>query len=77
MNKLKKYASITLFLLLLSCVALFSSALALTDIYHGETDLRGEWNVVRIAAIIFISFIISVAITIRQAFDLTSSKKPI
>ncbi len=77
MKKLKKYTSITLFLLLISCLALLCSQLALTDIYHGETDLRGEWTVVRIATIIFLAFIISAAITIRQVFDITSSKKPI
>lgn len=77
MNKLKKYTSITLFLLLISCLALFFSLLALTDIYHGETDLHGEWMIVRITAIIFLAFITSTAVTIMQAFDITSSKNPI
>lgn len=30
-----------------SLIAVFISHLALTDIYHGEGDLRLEWNVLR------------------------------
>lgn len=71
MNKLKMYSKITLFLAGFSLVAFLFCHLALTDINHGETDLSLEWAVLRIAAIIFIAFIISTVLTIRQVFKIT------
>jgi len=71
MNKLKMYSKITLFLAGFSLVAFFCCHLALTDINHGETDLSQEWAVLRIAAIIFLAFIISTVLTIRQVFKIT------
>ena len=71
MNKLKKYSKITLFLAYFSLVAFLFCHLALTDIYHGETDLGLEWTILRIAAIIFLAFIISTVFTIRQVYKIT------
>lgn len=71
MNKLKKISRVTLFLSGFSLIALFFSHLALTDIYHGETDLSLEWTMLRIAAIIFLAFIISTVLTLRQVFKMT------
>jgi hypothetical protein len=31
--------------------------LALTDIYHGETDASLEWNILRIGALVLVAFI--------------------
>jgi len=71
MNKLKKYSKITLFLSGFSLVALLFSHLALADIYHGEIALSLEWTILRIAAIIFLAFIISTIFTIKQVFKIT------
>jgi len=66
MNKMKKYAVITLILSGLSILALVFSHLALTDIYRGGEDLALEWSLLRIAAIIFIVFITSTILTMKQ-----------
>ena len=70
MANLKKYSIVTLVLLVLSILALILSHLALTDIYHGEKDLRMEWSVLRIAAIIFLAFMISTVLTLKQVFKM-------
>jgi hypothetical protein len=66
MSKMKKYAVITLILSGLSILALVFSHLALTDIYHGGEDLGLEWSLLRITAIIFIAFITSTLLTLKQ-----------
>ena len=71
MNKLKKYSIITIFLSGISLVALLFSHLALTDIYHGEINLSLEWTILRITSIIFLAFIMSTVLTIRQVFKIT------
>lgn len=73
MNNLKMYAKITIFLAGLSLVALLFCHLALTDIHHGEADLRLEWTILRVAAIIFVAFIVSTVLTIRQVFKIEKS----
>ena len=51
----KRQAAIAFVLGVASLVAVFVSLLALTDIYHGESDLRQEWMALRICfAVIFI-----------------------
>lgn len=50
-----RQAAIAFFLGIASLVAIFVSLLALTDIYHGESDLHQEWMALRICfAVIFI-----------------------
>ncbi|UCF83810.1 MAG: hypothetical protein JSV50_22065 [Desulfobacteraceae bacterium] len=78
MGKLKMFSKITLCLAGLSLVAFLFCHLALTDINHvltdvnhGETDLSLEWAVLRIAAVIFLAFIISTILTIRQVFKIS------
>jgi hypothetical protein len=70
MNKMKKYAVITLILSGLSILALVFSHLALTDIYHGGEDLTLEWSLLRIAAIIFIVFITSTILTMKKVLKI-------
>jgi hypothetical protein len=70
MTKVKKYAVITLILSGLSILALVFSHLALTDIYHGGEDLVIEWSLLRIAAIIFIVFITSTILTLKQVLKM-------
>jgi uncharacterized membrane protein YozB (DUF420 family) len=51
----KRQAAIAFVLGIASLVAVFISFMALADIYHGESDLRMEWMVLRICfAVIFI-----------------------
>ena len=66
MTKVKKYIRITFFLSGLSMLALVLSHLALTDISHGGEDLSFEWTILRISAIIFITFIIFTILTLRH-----------
>jgi hypothetical protein len=40
----------------LSLLAMIVSALALTDIGHGEGDLTLEWNALRICALVIVAF---------------------
>ncbi len=70
MTKVKKYAVITLILSGLSILALVFSHLALTDIYHGGEDLVKEWSLLRIAAVIFILFITSTILTMKQVLKM-------
>ena len=70
MTKVKKYAVITLIFSGLSILALVFSHLALTDIYRGGEDLVLEWSLLRIAAIIFIVFITSTILTIKQVLKM-------
>lgn len=56
MEKLKKSARVTLGIGLLSIVAIVLSHLALTDIWHGETEVDLEWTMVQIGFAIIIVF---------------------
>lgn len=48
-------AVVAFFLGIASLVAIFVSLLALSDIFHGESDLRLEWMALRVSfAVIFI-----------------------
>ena len=49
---------------LLSIVAIGVSHLALTDIWHGEADLRMEWNMLRAAALCILVFHVWALITL-------------
>ncbi|MCJ7483487.1 MAG: hypothetical protein MUO31_11030 [Thermodesulfovibrionales bacterium] len=51
----KRQVGIAFILGIASLVAVFISLLALSDIYHGESDLRSEWMALRVSfAVIFI-----------------------
>lgn len=70
MGKIKKYSILTLSLSGLSILTLIISHLALTDIYHGGEDLSLEWSFLKIAAVIFLAFIISTIVTLRQVLKM-------
>jgi hypothetical protein len=58
----KRQAVIAFVLGVVSLAAVFISHLALTDIYHGESDLRLEWMALRICfAMIFIFQVFALA----------------
>ena len=70
MRKIKKYSILTLILSGLSILALIISHLALTDIYHEGEDLSLEWSFLRITAVIFLAFIISAILTLKQVLKM-------
>ena len=51
----------------LSLVAGLFTHLALTDIYHGETDVTLEWNIVRVSALVWLAFIGMTLVTLGRA----------
>ena len=59
MKNLRVQVMITRILAVLFLIAGIFSALALTNIAHGEADVSGEWAVVQVTAILGIVFIIS------------------
>lgn len=50
----------------LSMLALGASHLALTDIAHGELDLRLEWNGLRFSGLVIALFIMAALAALRQ-----------
>ena len=53
---LRTACRVSLWLGLVSVLAILTALLALTDIYHRETDVSLEWNVVRVSFLIIIAF---------------------
>jgi hypothetical protein len=49
-----------------SLLAVVVSHLALTDIYHGGTDLTVEWNVLRMCFAVMIAFQVTALLTLRR-----------
>jgi hypothetical protein len=48
---------------------MFSKTLALTDIYHGETDLSLEWGVLQIAFGVIVAFHVAAFISLTKFGD--------
>lgn len=53
---LRTACRVSLWLGVLSVLAILAAHLALQDIYHGEADVSLEWNVVRVSFLIIITF---------------------
>lgn len=66
MFSLKTQYHITMFLGALSFAAGVIAHLALTDIYHAETNLTLEWSVLQVCAVIIATFIISAMLLMRK-----------
>lgn len=62
--ELKTLARVSLILGVASILAVLASHLALTDIYHGETDVSLEWRVLQVCAAIILAFQISALVTL-------------
>jgi len=62
---LRKSAAISVALGVLSAIGLLVSALALTDIAHGEPDLTLEWWIVRVAYLLVVLFQVAALVTLR------------
>lgn len=66
MSKFKSQIRMTLALGILSVPAGIFAHLTLTDIYHGETDLALEWNILRAGAVIIFAFVVSSLLTLKR-----------
>ncbi|MFH2107752.1 MAG: hypothetical protein ABII93_03705 [Chrysiogenia bacterium] len=51
-----------------SLIAVFISHLALTDIYHGEGDLRLEWNILRFCLAVIVAVQVFTLATLWRVF---------
>lgn len=67
MNRLKTQMQAAMILGVLAFMAVIVGHLALTDIYHGEVDVTLEWNVLRICALILLTFIGTSLFTLKRA----------
>ncbi len=67
MKNLKTQIGVSMALGALSLLAGLATHLALTDIYHGEADVTLEWSIVRVCALIFLTFIGTTLFTLRRA----------
>lgn len=66
MVNLRRSATISFALGVLSVIGLLLSLLALTDIAHGETDVTLEWWVVRVAFLSVVLFQVAALVTLRR-----------
>jgi len=73
MRPLRPLLSLTLALGALSTLALIACMLALTDIAHGEADVRLEWWVVRIGFVVVALFIGTVFMTIGRVLQVMNA----
>lgn len=67
MRRLKVFMGLSIVLGVLSLFAGVATHLALTDIYHGETDVTVEWAIVRVCALVFLTFIVIALVTLIRA----------
>ena len=67
MKNLETQIKATMTLGALSLVAGRFTHLALMDIYHGETDVTLEWNIVRVSALVLLAFIGMTLVTLGRA----------
>jgi hypothetical protein len=67
---LRTAGRVTLPLGVVSAVAVLLANLALLDIYHGESDLTLEWNVLRLAFIVIAAFHVLALVVARKASEL-------
>jgi len=72
MNKYKQTIVIALSLGILSLIAMAFSHLALTDIAHEEANVSLEWTILRVTALILVTFIGSSLITFIRILKLKS-----
>ena len=73
MNKMKSQIVVVMVLGILSLFSGFLAHLALTDIYHGESDVSLEWKIVQVAALIMLLFIGSSLFTFGRTLKLLNN----
>ena len=69
-NQLQRIAVIAVALGTLSVLAILASYLALTDIWHGEADLRLEWRVLRIGLAVIVAFHVAALLALVRVLRL-------
>jgi hypothetical protein len=74
MKTLGKYIGFTRTLAVTCLLAGVLSHLALTDIAHGEPDVKGEWAIVQVSAFLVLLFIMSTLMTLRRFKQLHDGK---
>ena len=63
----ERWMKTSVFLCVLALIAVAVSLLALTDIYHGEADVRQEWNALRVGfAVILVSLVMTLVTLTRM-----------
>jgi uncharacterized membrane protein HdeD (DUF308 family) len=65
----------TVFLGSLVLVAGVFAHLALTDIFHGEQDLRLEWKIVQVAALVLFAFTLQTLFTLSRVMRFLKSDR--
>ncbi|MDA2924555.1 hypothetical protein MYX65_07845 [Acidobacteria bacterium AH-259-L09] len=76
MLRLNTVARVSFGLGVLSLLAVVTSHLALTDIYHGETDVGLEWRVLQICFVVIVVFQLSALYTLRRILRGTRGHAP-
>jgi hypothetical protein len=66
MKSLKTQIRLTMVLGAFSLLAGLATHLALTDIYHRESDVTLEWRIVQTSALVFLVFIGFALFTLRR-----------
>ena len=69
MSGLRLSAMVSLGLGILSVLAVYVCHLALTDIYHLETDVTAEWRAVQIGFVVIIAFQVSALWTLWRVLQ--------
>lgn len=59
----------------LSTISILLANLALLDIYHGESDVTLEWQVIRVSFLVMIAFHVFVLIAAWKAAGLRHSRR--
>jgi uncharacterized membrane protein YozB (DUF420 family) len=65
----KRQAAIAFILGIASLVAVFIGVLALSDIYHGESDLRLEWMALQVCFAVIFIFQVFALVTFWRMID--------
>ena len=64
MTSLRNQIKLSLLLAFGALAALLISHLALTDIYHGETDVAAEWRALQVSAAVITASVASTVVTL-------------
>jgi predicted membrane channel-forming protein YqfA (hemolysin III family) len=80
MKKLRIWATVALTLGILAFILLFLMVLALTDIYHGEENLKAEWGVMQLGFfvifVLIVATLISTSLVLKYFRDKGGRKEP-
>ena len=76
MSKLEKSAWLTLGTGTVSVLAIVLCHLALTDIWHGEGSVEGEWKMVQVGFALIVAFHAAALVTAVLALKITRRQRP-